>query len=192
VATRGERTHNESTNERPFSSVSALVTRTGGGGGGGGLAGRPGVLGAKKAEEARKPDSRLSRCCLAIQQGPIQAFTASSARLYRVGYTVGSIVNECCFLTAHRHTIETCKIITGRKNIRAEDFFNLHQTSYVLGDHCYKPATHRSRLEVRRNYFSQRVVGLVGPWNRLPSHVMKASTVNTFKNRFDRWKNGTP
>lgn len=84
--------------------------------------------------------------------------------------------------------IETYKIITGKEKVRIEDFFNFHQSNYELRGHQYKLVTKRSRLEVRRNYFSQRVVG---PWNRLPSHVVEATTVNTFKNRFDRLKKGT-
>lgn len=84
--------------------------------------------------------------------------------------------------------IEAYKIITGKEKVRIEDFFNFHQSNYELRGHQYKLVTKRSRLEVRRNYFSQRVVG---PWNRLPSHVVEATTVNTFKNRFDRLKKGT-
>jgi len=53
----------------------------------------------------------------------------------------------------------------------------------------YKLATKRSCLEVRRNFFSQRVVS---PWNRLASHVVKATTVNTYKYRVDKLKEGTP
>ena len=50
-----------------------------------------------------------------------------------------------------------------------------------------KLATTRSRLEVRRNFFIQRVVG---PWNRLPAHIVEAPTVNAFKNRYDSMKSG--
>jgi len=71
--------------------------------------------------------------------------------------------------------IETYKIITGKEKVRV-DFFNFHQSSYNLRGHCYKLATQHSRLEVRRNYISQRVVG---PWNQLSSHVIKAPTVRT-------------
>ena len=39
--------------------------------------------------------------------------------------------------------------------------------------------------EVRRNFFSQRVVG---KWNSLPDGVKKSETVNTFKNRLDEFK----
>jgi len=85
--------------------------------------------------------------------------------------------------------IEAYKIITGKEKVRVQDFFNFHHSSYDLWGHCYKLATKRSGLELRRNFFSQRVVSL---WNRLPSHVVEATTVNTFKNRLDRLKKGTP
>ena len=40
-------------------------------------------------------------------------------------------------------------------------------------------------LEVRRNFFSQRVVD---PWNDLPLTVKTASSVNNFKNLYDKFK----
>jgi len=83
--------------------------------------------------------------------------------------------------------IETYKIITGKEKVWKEDFFVFSDTCYNLRGHCYKLATARSRLEVRRNFFSQRVVG---PWNRLPAHVVEAPTVNAFKNRYDSMKSG--
>ena len=41
----------------------------------------------------------------------------------------------------------------------------------------------RSKLELRRNFFSQRVVSY---WNNLPSDVVNVETVNNFKNAYDR------
>jgi len=81
--------------------------------------------------------------------------------------------------TAELEMTEAEGKITGKEKIRAEDFFNFDQTSYDLRGHCYKLATQRSRLEVRQNYFRRR---LMGPCNRLPCHVVEASTVNNFKN----------
>ena len=44
----------------------------------------------------------------------------------------------------------------------------------------------KSRLDLRANFFSQRVVAT---WNGLPESVVTAPTVNTFKNRLDQyWK----
>ena len=41
----------------------------------------------------------------------------------------------------------------------------------------------RSRLNIRHNNFSQRVIN---GWNRLPEHVVASTTVNGFKNAIDR------
>jgi len=75
--------------------------------------------------------------------------------------------------------VEAYKIITGKEKVRVQDFFNFHHSSYDLRGHCYKLATKRSRLEVSL-------------WNCLPSNVVEATTVNTFKNILDRLKKGTP
>ena len=69
--------------------------------------------------------------------------------------------------TSRGDLIETYKIITGKEKVCIQDFFNFYQSNYELRGHRHKLiVTSRSRLEVRRNYFSQQVVG---PWNRLPS-----------------------
>ena len=41
----------------------------------------------------------------------------------------------------------------------------------------------RARLELRRNFFSVRSAKL---WNNLPSEIREASSVNIFKNMYDR------
>ena len=40
----------------------------------------------------------------------------------------------------------------------------------------------RARTEVRRSIFSQRVVD---PWNSLPEEIIKAPSINAFKNRLN-------
>ena len=42
-------------------------------------------------------------------------------------------------------------------------------------------------LEIRRNFYSQRVVE---PWNSLPVGVRRAGSVNAFKNGYDSWVEG--
>jgi len=79
--------------------------------------------------------------------------------------------------------IETYKIITGKENMKCEKFFHLYNSEHNTRGHCLKLATTRSRLELRRNFFSQRVIS---HWNKLPMHVVKANTVNSFKNRLDK------
>jgi len=56
------------------------------------------------------------------------------------------------------HLIEAYKIITHKENVKKEVFFEFSD-GYNLRGHCYNMATKRSHLEVRRNFFSQRVVG---------------------------------
>jgi len=79
--------------------------------------------------------------------------------------------------------IETYKIITGKENVDPTFFFTLHSGKYNTRGHPYKLEIKRSRLELRRNFYSQRVVH---HWNHLPEHVVMADTVNSFKIRLDK------
>ena len=45
--------------------------------------------------------------------------------------------------------------------------------------------TPRSNLEIRKNFFSCRVPKL---WNELPENIKVATSVETFKLRYDKWK----
>jgi len=83
------------------------------------------------------------------------------------------------FTLQQRDLIETYKIITGKENVDPTFFFTLHSGKY----NPYKLEIKRSRLELRRNFYSQRVVH---HWNSLPEHVVMADTVNTLKNRLDK------
>lgn len=77
--------------------------------------------------------------------------------------------------------IEAYKIMTGKVNIRKEQFFEV-KTTRTRGHHLKlvkKRAIHQSRL----GFFSNRVVN---KWNLLPSHVISANTTNTFKTRLDK------
>ena len=83
--------------------------------------------------------------------------------------------------------IETYKIVTRKERIETKNFFTFHAGKYNTRGHCCKLETRRSRLELRRNFFSQRVVA---PWNKLPESVVTAESVNAFKNRLDKeWGN---
>ena len=47
----------------------------------------------------------------------------------------------------------------------------------------------RSQLLARQNFFSQRIVNY---WNELPTYVVEAPSVNSFKSRIDKhWKSTT-
>jgi len=83
--------------------------------------------------------------------------------------------------------IETYKIVTVKKRIETKNFFTFHVGKYNTRGHCYKLETKRSRLELRQNFFSQRVVV---HWNKLPESVVTAESVNAFKNRLNKeWGN---
>jgi len=79
--------------------------------------------------------------------------------------------------------IEAYKILTGKEGVDPHCFFTLDQNRYGTSGQELKLYTRRNRLELRRNFFSQRVVP---HWNRLPEPVVMAESVNTFKNRLDR------
>jgi len=79
--------------------------------------------------------------------------------------------------------IETYKILSGKEKVNPNCFFTLDKKPYSTRGHALKLYTKRSRLELRRNFFSQRVVS---HWNKLPESVVNAATVNSFKNRLDR------
>ena len=53
--------------------------------------------------------------------------------------------------------------------------------------HSLKLAKHRSRLELRKNFFTSRVVNV---WNSLTEQVISAPSVNAFENCLDKlWVN---
>ena len=88
------------------------------------------------------------------------------------------------FKSHHRHRgdlIETFKILKGLEGISSNSLFELN-TSVTRGN-SLKLNKPRSRLNIRYNNFSQRVINA---WNRLPERVISSTTVNGFKNNLDR------
>ena len=84
--------------------------------------------------------------------------------------------------------IEVFKMIKGIDKINFKNFFSPAANNRTRG-HKYKLAKSRCRLDIRKNFFSQRVVS---GWNELPASVIEADSVNSFKNRYDRFiKNKT-
>lgn len=82
--------------------------------------------------------------------------------------------------------IEVYKLLTGREKIEKKQFFHLADSNYRLRGHSLKLRQERSRLDIRKYSFSQRVVKM---WNSLPQNVVDAETVNGFKNALDEyWK----
>jgi hypothetical protein len=65
--------------------------------------------------------------------------------------------------------------------LKTSDFFTFSSTTQLRG-HPWKLEKSRSRLLLRQNFFSQRVVN---PWNALPLSVVSAQTIDVFKSRLD-------
>ena len=74
-------------------------------------------------------------------------------------------------------------MITEKNTVDYRSFFRLDTGNRTRG-HTYKLTKNRSRLNIRKNCFSQRTVN---GWNGLPESVVGAETLNCFKNRYDNY-----
>ena len=78
------------------------------------------------------------------------------------------------------------KILQGIDNVDSDKFFTLSSYQATRG-HSYKLYKSQTRLNVRSNSFSNRVVDV---WNALPDSVVSAPSVNAFKNHSNiHWRN---
>ena len=82
--------------------------------------------------------------------------------------------------------IETYKIINGLYDRTSAPVLDRAQRS--SRGHQFKLFQRRTnRLDIRKNFFTNRIVGL---WNALPTEVVNANSLNSFKNRLDKsWRN---
>ena len=78
--------------------------------------------------------------------------------------------------------IEVYKLLNGHENIDASQFFKLNTNSNR--GHSMKLIKPRSNLCLRQNFFSRRIVN---HWNQLPQSVIDAESINSFKNRIDKF-----
>ena len=84
-----------------------------------------------------------------------------------------------------RDLIETFKIINNIDKVDKDKFFKSATTINLRGhkDKLFKPQV---RSQIRANFFSYRVITY---WNKLPEHVIRSTSVNSFKKRLDScWK----
>ena len=80
--------------------------------------------------------------------------------------------------------IETFKIIKGLSAIPAHEIFELSTVKSTRG-HTLKLAKHRCSTDLRKYFFSERVVD---GWNGLDQGCVDAQTVNQFKQHLDRMR----
>src|SRR5215831_6184977 len=74
--------------------------------------------------------------------------------------------------------IEVFKLLKGFDKVDYNKFFQINPRNRTRG-HSLKLNKSRSRTDIRKNFFSQRVIN---SWNKLPQNVIDADSVNTFKN----------
>ena len=79
--------------------------------------------------------------------------------------------------------IEAFKLLKGIAKLDYNLFFKLYGDSKVRGL-TYTIVKNSFRLDVRKNFFSNRVVDA---WNELPQYMVDAETVNSFKVRLDKF-----
>ena len=78
--------------------------------------------------------------------------------------------------------IEVFKMVKGFNKVDTTKFFTFTKNSRVRG-HKYKLLKGHSKLDIRKHYFSNRVIN---DWNSLPEEVVAAGSVNCFKIRLDK------
>jgi hypothetical protein len=78
--------------------------------------------------------------------------------------------------------LEVYKILNGFEGIRENSFFKVHCTN--TRGHSKKLYKERVNKDVLKFSFGNRVVD---QWNTLPDEVIKATSINSFKNRIDNY-----
>ena len=81
--------------------------------------------------------------------------------------------------------LQVFKILNGYEDIDSSRLFTLSSTG--LRGHSLKLFKERSRLLLRKQTFTQRVVD---SWNNLPENVVNAQSINAFKSRFNTHTRG--
>lgn len=82
--------------------------------------------------------------------------------------------------------IEVFKILNNLENVNPTNFFERRDYNGLRG-HCDTLKVNRSYLNVRKYFFSNRVITL---WNSLPNHIVNSTNVNNFKNNYDSFYYG--
>ena len=85
--------------------------------------------------------------------------------------------------------IEVFKYLNGCYNVQKPTLEVVGGREADLRGHPLRQQKNRYRLDLRGNYFTHRIVDT---WNSLPEEVVLATTVDTFKSRFDIHWNEMP
>ena len=113
-----------------------------------------------------------------------KAATDLIPRLRKYSYADRLKVLGLTSLKDRRDMIEVYKILNGKEeHIESGQFFESAENHYCLRGQELKLTKERSRLDIRKHSFSQRIIN---SWNILPGSVVNAKSVNGFKNAYDR------
>ena len=85
------------------------------------------------------------------------------------------------FMEAPVH-LHTCRS-TGKERIDPQHLFTFANPPHELRGHTLKLYKPTVRLNIRKNFFSQRIID---HWNKLNQYVVDAPSTNSFKNRLDK------
>ena len=77
--------------------------------------------------------------------------------------------------------IETYKILTGKENVDKNKYFK--PARFIGRSHSKKLAKSHTKLEIRKNYFTQRVIN---DWNNLTEDEVSAKKTGDFKKKYDK------
>ena len=83
--------------------------------------------------------------------------------------------------------IEVYKIFRGFDNINVNDYFTIDRSNSTRNN-GFKIVGKRFRSNNDKHFFN-RVVNI---WNGLPAHVVDSNTIETFKNRLDKYLEANP
>ena len=78
--------------------------------------------------------------------------------------------------------ILTYRLLNGKEDLDYRKFFVLSETQYDLRCHSRKLVRTFEHLNVRRNFFSKRIIE---KWNSLTDHEVTAPSTAIFKERYD-------
>jgi len=76
------------------------------------------------------------------------------------------------------------RIMNDDLNIKRELLFPVLKETSTRGHHLKIDLGKPAHLDVRRNFFSQRVII---PWNELPQYVAESCSIDSFKFNYDKW-----
>ena len=82
-----------------------------------------------------------------------------------------------------RDLIQVFRIVRSFDRVEFDELFELDDGGgHVLRGHNWKLKVKRCRLQVRKCFFTQRIINV---WNKLPEYVVESSSIVMFKKRLD-------